>query len=116
MLVVRDSVVKGIKKSKLSKTRHIRVQPIPGGKTEDIQQNLKDLLHEDLETVITHAGTNNATTDAPQMVADKMITLKQNTEGSLPKNRVIISNLIARTDNTKANSIIRRTNRLIKEL
>ena len=63
-----------------------------------------------------HAGTNNATTDTPQMIVDKLITLKQNIEGSLPKNRVIISNLIARTDNTKANSIIRRTNRLIKEL
>ena len=109
-------MVNEIEESKLWKTRHIRVQPIPGGKIEDIQQNLKDLLHEDLETVITHAGTSNATTDTPQMVADKMITLKQNTEGSLPKNCVIISNLIARTDNTKANSIIRRTNRLIKEL
>ena len=102
--------------SKLSKTRHIRVQPIPGGKIEDIQQNLKDLLHEDLETVIIHAGTNNATTDTPQMIIDKLVTLKQNIEGSLPKNRVIISNLIIRTDNTKANSTIRKTNRLIKEL
>ena len=92
------------------------MQPIPGGKIEDIQQNLKNLLHEDLETVIIHAGTNNATTDTPQMIVDKLITLKQNIEGSLPKNRVIISNLIARTDNTKANSTIRKTNRLIKEL
>ena len=33
------------------KTRHIQVQPIPNGKVEDIKQNLKDLLHEDLETV-----------------------------------------------------------------
>ena len=116
MLVVRDSMVNGIEESKLLKTRHIRVQPMPGGKIEDIQQNLKDLLHEDLGTVIIHVGTNNATTDTPKMIVEKLITLKQNIEGSLPKNRVIISNLIARTDNTKANSIIRRTNRLIKEL
>ena len=73
-------------------------QPIPGGKIEDIQQNLKDLLHEDLETVIIHAGTNNATTDTPKMIVDKLSTLKQNTEGSLPKYRVIISNLINRTN------------------
>ena len=53
-----------------SKARHIRVQPMPGGKIEDIQQKLKDLLHEDLETVIIHAGTNNATTDTPQMIVD----------------------------------------------
>ena len=35
VLVVGDSMVNGIEESKLSKTRHIRVQPIPGGKIED---------------------------------------------------------------------------------
>ena len=116
VLVVGDSMVNGIEKSKLPKTRYIRVQPIPGGKIEDIQQNLKDLLHEDLETVIIHAGTNNATTDTPQMIVDKLITLKRNIEGSLPKCRVIISKLIVRTDNSKANTTIRKTNRLFNEL
>ena len=116
VLVVGDSMVNGIEESKLSKTRHIRVQPIPGGKIEDIQQILKDLLHEDLETVIIHAGTNNATTDTPQTIIDKLITLKQKIEGSVPKYCVIISDLIVRTDNTKANSTIQETNRLIKEL
>ena len=74
------------------------------------------MLHEDLETVIIHAGTNNAITDTPQMIVDKLITLKRNIEGSLPKCRVIISKLIVRTDNTKANTTIRNTNRLIKQL
>ena len=115
VLVVGDSMVNGIEESILSKALHIRVQPIPGGKIEDIQQNLKDLLHEDLEAVIIHAGTNNATTDTPQMIVDELITLKQNIEESLPKYRVIICNLIVRTDNTKANSTIRKSNRLIKE-
>ena len=74
------------------------------------------MLHEDLETVIIHASTNNATTDTPHMIVDKLITLMQNIERSLAKYRVIISNLIVRTDNTKANYTIRKTNRLIKEL
>ena len=78
-------MVNGIEESKLWKTRHIRVQPIPGSNIEDIQQNLKDLLHEDLEAVIIHAGTT------PQMIADKLITLKQNIEGSPPKSHVVIS-------------------------
>ena len=95
---------------------HIRVQPIPGGIIEDIQQNLKDLLHEDLETVIIHAGTNNARTGTPQMIIDKLITLKRNIEGSLPKCCIIIGKFMVRTDYTKANTTIRNTNRLIKEL
>ena len=48
------------------------------------------------------------------MIVDKLITLKQNIEGSLPK--YLNRNLIVGTDNTKANSTIRKTNRLIKEL
>ena len=81
MLVVGDSIVNDIEESKLSKTLHIRVQLIPGGKIEDIQQNLKNVLHKDLETVIIHASTNNATTDTPQMIVDKLIALKRSIEG-----------------------------------
>ena len=109
-------MVNGVEESKLSKTHHIRVQPIPGGKAEDIQQNLKDVLHEDLETLIFHAGTNNATTNTPQMIVDKLITLKRNIEGSLLKGRVIVSKFILRTDNTKTNTTIQNMNRMIKEL
>ena len=55
------------------------------------------MLHEDLETVIIHAGTNNATTDTPQMIVDKLVTLKRIVKRSVPKYRVIISKLIVRT-------------------
>ena len=65
VLVVEDSMVNAIEESKLSKTCHIQVQPMLGSKIEDILQNLKDLLHEDLETVVIHAGTNNATSNTP---------------------------------------------------
>ena len=116
VLVVGDSIANCIEESKLWKTHHIRVQAIPDGRIEDIQQNVKDLLHEDLETVIIHAGTNNATTDIPQMIVDKLITLKRNIKGSLRKYRIIIRKLIAITDNTKANTTIRNTIRLIKDL
>ena len=81
VLVVGDSMVNEIEESKLWKTCHIRLQPLPGGKIEDILQNLKNLLHEDLETVIAHASTNNVTTHTPQMIVDKLITLKGNIEG-----------------------------------
>ena len=55
-------MLNGIEESKLSKTRHIRVQPIPGVKIDDIKENLNDLLHEELQKVISHVGTNNAMT------------------------------------------------------
>ena len=45
VLIVGDTMLKDTEESKLSKTRHKRVQPIPGGKTDDIKENLNDLLH-----------------------------------------------------------------------
>ena len=41
-----------------SKTRHIRIQPIPGVKIEDLRQIVTDLPHHDLTKVILDAGTN----------------------------------------------------------
>ena len=116
VLIIGDSMLNGIEESKLSKTRHIRVQPIPGATVEDIQENIIELLNEDLQTVIIHAGTNNSVTDSPQCIVDKLLTLKHTINSHLPKCQVIISSLIKRTDNSKAHSTNRNTNKLIKEL
>ena len=68
VFTVGDSMLNGIEESKLSKTRHIHVQSIPGGKIDDIKENLNDLLHEELQKVIIHVGTNNAMTDTPKKI------------------------------------------------
>ena len=90
-----------IVENKLSKTRHIRVQPIPREKTEDIKENLNDLLHIELLKEIIHVGTNNAMTNTPKEIFKKPISLKHKIESILPKYEVTISNLIMRTDEPK---------------
>ena len=85
-------MLNGIEESKLSKTRHIRVQPIPGGKIDDIKENLNDLLHEELQKVIIHVGANNAMTDTPKEIFSKLISLKHQIESVMPKCEVSISN------------------------
>ena len=114
VLIVGDSMSNGFEESKLSKTRHIRVQPIPGGKIDDIKENLNDLLHEKLRKVIIHVGTNNTMTDTPKEIFEKLISLKHQIESFLPKCEVTISNLIMRTDKPKASKINEEVNRLIK--
>lgn len=44
-------------RSTTSKTRRIRIQPIPGVKIEDLRQIVTDLPHHDLTKVILDAGT-----------------------------------------------------------
>ena len=63
VLVVGNSLLNGIAESKLSKDRHIRVQPISGAKIKDISNNLDELIHNDLKTVILHVDTNNVVED-----------------------------------------------------
>ena len=75
-------MLNGNKESKLSKTRHIRVQPIPGEKVDDIKENLNDLLHEELQMVIIHVDTNNAMTDTPKEIFEKLISLKHQIEST----------------------------------
>ena len=51
VLVVVDSLLNEIEERKLSKDRHIRVQPISGTKIKDISNNLDELIDNDLKTV-----------------------------------------------------------------
>ena len=92
----------------------MHIQPIPSGKTDDIKENLNDLLNEKLQKMIIHVGTNNAMTDTPKEIFEKLISLKHQIESTLPKCEVIISNLIMRMDKPKAAKMNEEVNRLIK--
>ena len=113
-MIVGGPMLNGTEESKLSKTRHIRVQPIPGGKIDDIKEKLNDLLNEELQKVIIHVGTNNAITGTSKETFEKLISLKYQIESILPKFEVTISNLILRTDEPKASKTNEEVNRLIK--
>ena len=71
-------------------------------KIDDIKENLNDLLHEKLQKVIIHVGTNNAFTNIHKEIFEKLILLKHQIESTLPKCEVTISNLIMRMDELKA--------------
>ena len=92
-------MVNRIEESKLCKTRNTCVQPLSGAKIEDLEANLDDLLHKDLEKVLLHVGTKNAISDSPEDIFSKLISLVDSINCSLPKCNVYMSNLIKRTDN-----------------
>ena len=113
-MIVGDSMLNGIEESKLLKTRHIRVQRIPGGRIDNIKENPNDLLHEELQKVIIHVATNNAMTHTSKETFKKLISLKHQIESILPKCEVTTSNLIMRTVEPKATKINEEVNCLIK--
>ena len=107
-------MINRMEESKLSKTRHIRIQPIPGAKIEDVESNLDELLHEDPRTIVIHVFTNNSVIDLPQVIFDKLLSLKKEIQSVVPNCNVIISKLIKRTDNRQANSVNEKVNHLLK--
>ena len=114
VVVVGDSLLNGIEESKLSKDRHIRVQPISGAKIKDISKNLDELIHNDLKTIILHVGTNNTVEDTPEDIYNDLISLKTKIEDKIPNCQVLISCLIRRSDNVKANKTAEKVNNFIK--
>ena len=115
VLAAGDSMVNGMEESKLSKTRHIRVQPMPGAKIEDVESNFDELLPKDLRITVIHIGTNNSVTDSSQVIFDKLLLLKKEIQSVVPNCTVIISNLIKQTeDNCQANSVNEKVNELLK--
>ena len=114
-MVVGDSLLNGIEESKLSKDRHIRVQPISGAKIKDISNNLDELIHNDLKTIILHVSTtNNAVEDTVEDIYNDLISLKAKIEDKIPSCQVVISCLIRRSDNVKANKTAEKVNNFIK--
>ena len=88
-----DSLLNGIEESKLPNYRHIRVQPISGAKIKDISNNLDELIHNDLKTIILHVGTNNTVQDTPTIYND-FISLKTKIEDKILNCQILISCLI----------------------
>ena len=64
--------------------------------------------------MIIHVGTNNAMTHTPKEIFEKLISLKYQIEGILPKCEIIISKLIMRKDEPKAAKYKEELNCLIK--
>ena len=89
------------------------MQPISGAKIKDISNNLDELIHNDLKTIILHDGTNNTVEDTPEDIYNDLISLKIKTEDKIPNCQVLISCLIRLSDNVKANKTAEKVNNFI---
>ena len=69
VLIVGDSVVSGLRESKMSFRRNIKVHFFPGVTIQDMYYYLVALLRKGPDEIILHVCTN----DAPHMKADKIL-------------------------------------------
>ena len=69
VLIVGDSVVSGLRESKMSFRRNIKVRFFPGARIQDMYYYLVPLLRKRPDKIILHVGTN----DAPHIKTDVML-------------------------------------------
>ena len=69
VLIVGDSVVSGLRESKMSFRRNIKIRFFPGARIQDMYYYLVPLLRKRPDKIILHVGKD----DAPHMKADEML-------------------------------------------
>ena len=90
------------------------MEPISEAKIKDISNNLDELIHNDLKAIIMHVCTNNAVEDTPEDIYNDLISLKLKIEDKIPSCQVVVSCLVKRSDNFKANKTAEKVNSFIK--
>ena len=84
------------------------MQPISGARFKDISNNLDELIHNDLKTIIMHVCTNNAVEDTPEDIYNDLISLKAKIEDKIPSCQVVTSCPIRSSDNVKAKTQLKK--------
>ena len=115
-LIVGDSMVAGLNQQRMSVNQQVKVRSFPGATTHDMKDYLKPLLKKKPDNVILHIGTNNAVNEPSRNILNEILMLKTMVENTLPSAKVVVSNVITRTDNGKAALTVIKLNELLEAL
>ena len=110
-LIIGDSMLHSLDETRLKNTK---VRVCPGASIEDLHYNIIPLLRKCPSSVIIHVGTNNSTRDTPTQIIEKLLNFKEFISSKNPGIKVIISSLIQRYDDTKAQLTTYGTNTMLK--
>ena len=115
-LVVKDSMLAGLREAKLSRSKRIKVRYFPGGKTEDLQYHLIPYLKKKPDNIIIHVGTNDNPYKTEDLIYKELLNVKETINKFHPNcKNIVISSSIVRTDRNEANNILKRFNTILKQ-
>ena len=90
--------------------RNVKVHIFPSATTHDMYGYLKLLLKKNPDTFISHIGTNNSVNETPRDILNGILSLKNFIGKLRPKCRVVVSNIIYRSDDGKASLTVKNVN------
>ena len=112
-LIAGSSILMGFQESKLSKYK-AKVRAFPGATLDDMYDYLNPLLKKKPSNIFLHIGTNDSMGKTAQEIATEIIYLKEYIESVLPTVKLFWSCPVLRTDNRKANSVLRELSQWLK--
>ena len=116
MLIASDSMMNQIDETRLSKQMEINVRCWGGCNITGMYDKLDTILkNKSYDYVILHVGTSDSVYKPSENMLTDIIKLKQYVENTYGSS-VIISNLITRVDNAKADFTIKSFNRKLSNL
>lgn len=114
-MLVGDSIIKQIQGWKLGKKvgHRVVVKSFSGATTSDMKHYLKPTLEKNPQQILLHVGTNDLRDQNPNVVVDNVVELARKIE-SETNARIILSELVARSDNV-SNDSVKTVNRKLKK-
>ena len=114
-IIIGDSMLNGIEENKLSmKHRNVKVRNFPGANIDDMSDYIKPILSRKPKNIILHIGTNDCINSTPGQIYAKIQNLTIAIKEKLPNANIIISSIINRKDNTKAQENVSQFNFILK--
>ena len=115
VLIDSDSMFNNRDETRLSKNKNIKVNSFGCVKIKDMYGYLTPLFKKPF-VLILHVGTNDAATNTSDEILDEILDLKNHVENVVPGINGVISKMIRRSDNRKANAILGNIISLIRTM
>ena len=112
-LITGSSLLTGVEESRLSKYK-AKVRVFPGAFIDDMYDYIMPLLRKSPSNIILHIGSNDAPFKSSEDIISEMINLEGFIKRVLPMAKIYISCPVIRTDNVKANNVLRQVNKTLK--
>ena len=115
-LRVGDSVITGIEEKRIFRNRSVKVRIFSGATSHDMNEYLNPLLKRNPDNIILHVENNISVNETSGDILNEILSLKNFIEKLCPTCKVIVSNLIYRSDIGKFPLTLKNVNDHVKDL
>ena len=113
--IAGDSILSGLKESKMSQKRLIKVRTFPGATFQDMKFFVVPHLKKKPDNIIIHVGTNNAPHSSSYETFHEIQSLRNFILKYLSSVRITISTPVLRIDKVNGNNMNKAFTELVKE-